>query len=327
MKNKLKIIFAGTPDFAVPVLKALIKDADFEIAAIITQEDKPFGRKQVMTPPPVKVVAQENNIKVFQPVKIKDIKDEIAALKPDFLVVIAYGKLLPPSILAIPKYGCVNVHASLLPRWRGAAVIQAPILAGDKETGVTIMKMDAGLDTGPIIAQLKVNVLSGETAETLHDALAKTGAMMLPETLKAFASGVMELKPQDEKFVTFAPELKKEDGKIDWNKSAIEIERMVRAYYPWPGTYTKLEIKNLPSSRAQAEGKLEKNIKIIKTENNILAINKFKIGEVFLIDNKLAVQTGDGALITKKLQLEGGKALMAEEFLRGHADFIGNILI
>jgi methionyl-tRNA formyltransferase len=177
----------------------------------------------------------ENNIKVFQPAKIKDIKDEIAAIAPDFLIVIAYGKLLPEAVLAIPKYGCINVHASLLPRWRGAAVIQAPILAGDGQTGVTIMKMDKGLDTGPIIAQMKVNILKEETAETLHDELSKLGAMILPETLKAFVAGKMELKTQDEKLVTYARELKKEDGKIDWSKPTVEIERMVRAYTPMAG--------------------------------------------------------------------------------------------
>jgi methionyl-tRNA formyltransferase len=315
MKNKLKIIFAGTPDFAIPVFKALLADADFEIAAVITQEDKPVGRKQILTPPPVKVLAVENNIKVFQPAKIKDIKDEIAAIAPDFLIVIAYGKLLPEAVLAIPKYGCINVHASLLPRWRGAAVIQAPILAGDTETGVTIMKMDKGLDTGPIIAQMKVNVLKEETAETLHDELANLGATILPETLKAFARGEMELKTQDEKLVTYAAELKKEDGKIDWNKSALEIERMVRAFYPWPSTFT---ISDLRFSN--------KTIKIISVENAILPINKFKIGEVFLADKKLAVQTSDGALVIKKLQLEGGKPMGAEEFLRGHSDFVGRIL-
>jgi methionyl-tRNA formyltransferase len=316
MKNKFKIVFAGTPDFAVPTLKALLADADFDVVAVITQEDKPVGRKQTLTPPPVKVIAQENNLKIMQPAKIKDIKDEILALKPDFIIVIAYGKLLPLAILDIPKYGCINIHASLLPRWRGAAVIQAPILSGDRETGVTIMKMDAGLDTGPIIAQMKVNVLPNETAETLHDELAKLGAMILPETLKALAAGKMELKPQDEKLVTYARELKKEDGKINWNKPAVEIERMVRAFTPWPGTYGQLQITNY---------KLQ-IIKILEAENNILAINKYKIGEIFLVDKKLAVQTGDGALIIKKLQLEGGKPLSAEEFLRGHADFVETIL-
>jgi len=315
MKNKLKIIFAGTPDFAVPTLKALIGDADFDIVAVITQEDKPVGRKQILTPPPVKVVAEYYKIKIFQPTKIKLIIDEIKTLAPDFLIVVAYGKLLPQEILDIPKYGCVNVHASLLPRWRGAAVIQAPILTGDAQTGVTIMKMDAGLDTGPIIAQMKVNILPNETAETLHDELAKLGAMMLPETLKSFAAGEMELKPQDEKFVTYARELKKEDGKIDWAKPAIEIERMVRAYTPWPSTFA---ISDLRFSN--------KTIKVISVENTILSINKFKIGETFLDNNKLAVQCGDGALVIKKLQLEGGKPMNAEEFLRGHADFVGTVL-
>ena len=326
MKNKLKIIFAGTPDFAVPTLKALIGDADFDIVAVITQEDKPVGRKQILTPPPVKVIAEENKIKIFQPAKIKLIQDEIKALAPDFLIVVAYGKLLPQAILDIPKYGCVNVHASLLPRWRGAAVIQAPILAGDAQTGVTIMKMDAGLDTGPIIAQMKVNILPGETAETLHDELAKLGAMMLPETLKSFAAGKMELKPQDEKFVTYARELKKEDGKIDWSKSALEIERMVRAYTPWPSAFGQLRIKNEEFPPEADQPFAEKIIKILAADDNIVSVNKHTVGELFLADNKLAVQTGDGALVIKKLQLEGGKPMNAEEFLRGHADFVGTVL-
>ncbi|MDD5527710.1 MAG: methionyl-tRNA formyltransferase [Patescibacteria group bacterium] len=316
MKNKFKIIFAGTPDFAVPALKALIADADFDIVAVITQEDKPVGRKQTLTPPPVKTVATENKIKILQPKKIKDIKDEIAALQPDFIIVIAYGQIIPQNILDIPKYGCVNIHASLLPRWRGAAVIQAPILAGDTETGVTIMKMDAGLDTGPIIAQMKINILKNETAATLHDELAALGAKMLPETLKAFAAGVMELKPQDEKSVTYARELKKEDGHIDWSKPAVEIERKVRAFTPWPSAFGQLIIKN----------KELIIIKILEAENTILPINKFKAGETFLDNDKIAVQCGKDALIIKKLQLEGGKPLSAEEFLRGHADFIGTIL-
>jgi methionyl-tRNA formyltransferase len=317
MKNKLKIIFAGTPDFSVPTLKALITNADFDVAAVITQEDKPVGRKQILTPPPVKVAAEENKIKVYQPAKIKLIKDEIAAIAPDFLVVVAYGKLLPQAILDIPKYGCINIHASLLPRWRGAAVIQAPILAGDSETGITIMKMDAGLDTGPIIAQMKVNLLKDETAETLHDELAALGAKILPETLKAFARGEMELKPQDENQVTYVLELKKEDGKIDWKKPAVEIERMVRAYTPWPGTFS---IFNFQLSI------INKVLKIIEVENIGLPINKFKIGEIFLENKKMAVQTGDGAVVIKKLQLEGGKPMSAEDFLRGHSDFVGTIL-
>ena len=317
MKNKLKIIFAGTPDFAVPALQALMADADFELAAVITQEDKPVGRKQTLTPPPVKVFALANNIPVWQPKKLKDMAEDISKLSPDFIIVVAYGKLLPESILAIPKYGCVNIHASLLPRWRGAAVIQAPILAGDTETGITIMKMDKGLDTGPIIAQMKVNVLKNETAETLHDELSKLGAKMLPETLKAFAAGKMELKKQDKNLMTYAPELKKEDGKIDWSKPALEIERKIRAFTPWPGTHS---VFNYESSI------INKTIKIIEVENRLLPINEYKIGEIFVDDKKMAVQCGNGALIIKRLQLDGGKPLSAEEFWRGHADFIGTIL-
>jgi methionyl-tRNA formyltransferase len=316
MENKLKIIFAGTPDFAVPTLQALLADADFEITAIITQEDKPVGRKQILTPPPVKVLALSKNIPVWQPKKLKDITEEISKLAPDFIIVIAYGKILSEAVLAIPKYGCINVHASLLPRWRGAAVIQAPILAGDAETGVTIMKMDKGLDTGPIIAQMKVNVLKNETAETLHEELSKLGAKILPETLKAFAVGKMELKKQDDSLMTYAKELKKEDGRIDWTKPAIETERKVRAFTPWPGTFSQIKDKKEEI----------KNIKILEVEGTIAKINKFEIGKVFLENEKMTIQCGDGALIIKRLQLEGGKPMNAEEFLRGHVDFIGTIL-
>jgi len=323
MKNKLKIIFIGTPDFAVPALQALLNDADFEISAIITQEDKLIGRQQTLTSTPVKIEALKNGIKVMQPAKIKNLKNEITALRPDFIIVVAYGQIIPQDILDIPKYGCINVHASLLPRWRGAAVIQAPILAGDTETGVTIMKMDKNLDTGPIIAQMKVNVLKNETAGTLHDELAKLGAQMLPETLKAFAQGKMELKTQDKNQVTYARELKKEDGRINWSKPAIEIERMARAYTPWPGTFGQLQI-TLPTGR-QENDKLQ-IIKILEVENATLPLNKFKIGEIFLDNKKMAIQCGAGALVVKKLQLEGGKPLSAEDFLRGHADFVGTIL-
>ena len=316
MNDKLKIIFAGTPEFAVPGLRALINDEAFEVITVITQEDKPIGRKQILTPPPVKVEALKNNLKVLQPAKIKNIKEEISALAPDFFIVTAYGQIIPSDILAIPKYGCINVHASLLPRYRGASVIQAPILNGDKKTGVTIMKMDKGLDTGEIIEQAEIELASDETAETLHDKLAELGAEILPRTLKDFIADNLIPQAQENEDATYVKELTKEDGKIDWKKPAIEIERMVRAFYPWPSTFGQLKIKN---------EKL-KIIKILRVENKILAINKYQVGEIFLDNKQLAIQCGDGALIITKLQLEGGRPLSAEEFLRGHSDFIGKIL-
>lgn len=314
MKNKLKIIFAGTPDFAVPSLEALIKDERFEVEAVITSPDKPVGRKQIITPPPVKVLAQKNNIQVWQPEKIKEVLEKITEINPDFLVVVAYGKLVPKSVLALPKYGCVNVHGSILPRFRGAAVLQAPILAGDKESGVTIMLMDEGLDTGPILKIAKINLDENETGETLHDKLSVLGAQNLPDVLSDLSERKIEPQAQIGESI-YCPEIKKENGRIDWKKPAIEIERMIRAYHPWPSTITNYQ---LPITN--------KILKILSAENKILSTNKHQTGEVFLEDGKLCVQCGDGAIIITKLQLEGGKPLSVEEFLRGHKDFIGTIL-
>jgi methionyl-tRNA formyltransferase len=324
MENKLKIIFAGTPEFAIPSLDALIKDGRFEVLAAITAPDKPVGRKQILTPPPIKKLALENNIPVWQPEKIKEAADKISALKPDFLVVVAYGKLVPKSVLAIPKYGGVNLHGSILPRYRGAAVIQAPILAGDDESGITIMLMDEGLDTGPILKIAKINLEKNETGATLHDKLSILGAKNLPDILVDFAAGKIKPEPQSGESV-YCPEIKKENGKIDWSKSAAEIERMVRAYFPWPGTFTRLPLLFQGGVRG-GSARTDKTLKIISVENNILPVNKYQIGEIFLADKKLAVQCGQDALIIAELQLEGGKPLSAEEFLRGHADFIGTIL-
>lgn len=314
MENKIKIIFLGSPEFAIPSLKTLNEDARFKIVSVITQPDKPIGRKQEITPPPVKKFATENNIEVWQPEKIKEVAEKIKEKEPDFLAVVAYGKLVPESVLNIPKYGCINVHGSILPRFRGAAVIQAPILAGDEESGVTVMLMDKGLDTGPILRIAKTRINNNETGESLHDKLSILGAQTLPDVLIGFKNG--EIKPQPQEGESFyCPEIKKENGKIDWSKSAPEIERMVRAYYPWPSTFTNYETQNT-----------NKLIKILSAKNEILPINKYKIGEVFLHDNGLCVQCGDKSLVIDKLQIEGGKPLSADEFLRGRPDFIGKVL-
>lgn len=316
MAEKLRIIFAGTPDFAASSLKAIIQDGRFEILAVITNPDKPVGRGKAITPPPVKKIAQENNLEIWQPEKLKEAKEKIERLAPDFLVVVAYGKLVPKSILDIPKYGCVNIHGSILPRYRGSAVIQAPILNGDAETGATIMLMDETLDTGPILKIEKINLNGTETAEDIHNALAELGAKALPQALIDLAEG--RLIPQAQKGPsTYAKEINKEDGRIDWSKPAFEIERLIRAFTPWPGTFSQLAISN---------SKSVKNIKILAAEKKVLPIDKYRIGETFLNDGGLAIQCGKGALAISKLQMEGGKPLPAEEFLRGHKDFIGSIL-
>jgi len=341
LKKKYKLIFVGTPDFSVPTLQALIADERFNVAAVITAPDAKFGRKQILTPPPVKVVAQKNHIPVWQPSKlhgrdvaVQRLYDEIKNLNPDAIIVIAYGQIIPPAILNIPKFGCLNLHASLLPKYRGASPIQAAVAVGDKITGVTLMKMDAGLDTGPIIAQEKIEIInchsreSGnltndrrdprlreddklDTGESLHNKLAKLSAKILIKYLPSYLSGQLQPKSQNEREATFAPKLTRQSGRIDWNKPAVEIERLVRAYTPWPGTWTKWD------------GKI---LKIIAVDSKILPINKHKVGEVFLVENQLAVQCGKDAITTKKLQLEGKQLMDSKNFLSGHKRIMGSIL-
>lgn len=315
MNDPLKIVFLGSPDFAKPTLAKLLEDDRFKVVAVITVPDKPAGRGQTLTPPPIKRFALEKGLEVWQPEKLKEIDERMRAAKPDFLVVVAYGKLVPKSILSIPKYGSVNIHGSILPRYRGAAVMQAPILNGDKETGVTIMLMDEGLDTGPILKIVEMPLHDQETVEELHDRLSVLGADSLPQALVDLAEGRINPKPQDGPS-NYVKETKKDDGRIDWSKSAETIERMVRAYTPWPGTFTQTGGK---------DGKT-KNLKILEVERETKATSGHSAGEVFLTDGKLAIQCGDRALVVTKLQIEGGKPLSSEDFLRGHKDFIGRIL-
>jgi len=301
----------GTPDFSLPGLQALIDAPHFDIVGVFTQPDKPVGRKQIVMAPPVKVLATEHKLAIFQPQKIKTATEIIKDLAPDIIVVIAYGQIIPPEILAIPQFGCINVHASLLPRYRGAACLNAPILNGDKETGVTIMQMDAGLDTGPILRQSKIELKGQETLEELHDQLSLLGAGILVTTLDDFIAKKITPQSQNNSLATYIKTLKKTDGKIDLNKSAQEIERMIRAYNPWPGTYV---LNN------------NKTIKIIAVTNEVIKTQKNKIGELFLHNGQLAIQCGQDALLILKLQLEGGKIMKSEDWLRGNKDAIGLIL-
>ena len=299
----LRVVFMGTPDFALLGLDRLAQAADFKIVGLFTQTDKPVGRKQILTPPPVKIMAKKYGLKVFQPAKIKPETETIRGLKPDLIVVIAYGKIIPQLILDIPRYGCLNVHASLLPKYRGAACLNAPILNGDTETGVTIMKIDAGLDTGPILRQAKMKLNGTENLETVHDKLSALGAELLLPTLRDWVAGQITPLPQDGTKATYVKTLNKEDGQIDWTKPAAEIERMVRAYNPWPGTYFTTG---------------GKTIKIIKAENKILASSGHQPGEMFVAERRLAIQCGQDALIILELQPAGKKIMTAQEFLSGH---------
>lgn len=308
--NKHKIIFFGTPEFAVPSLKELINNDNFEIKAIVTQPDKKVGREQRLSPPPIKVVALEKGIKVFQPKKIREIEEEIRELRTEIAIVVAYGQLIPESVLNIPQFGFINVHGSILPRYRGASVIQAPILNGDLETGVTIMKMDKGLDTGPLLKISKIDLKGDETAGFLHDKLAQMGAHILPQTILEYLEGSLEPKPQVGKS-KYCKTLTRENGRINWLKKAVEIERQVRAMSPWPGTFTTLK---------------EKNLKIVEVGKKPIKLSGHNIGKVLTKDKQIVIQTGEDGLAIKKLQLEGGKTMNINEFLCGHGDFVESIL-
>jgi methionyl-tRNA formyltransferase len=304
-----KIVFMGTPEFAVQTLQALIQH--HEVIGVVTQPDRPAGRNQQIQMSPIKQVALDAAIPVFQPEKLRK-AEAIAELKqwiPDAYVVAAFGQLLPQTVLDIPQYGSINVHASLLPRWRGAAPIQAVIRAGDHESGVTIMKMDAGLDTGPMLSQRAIPLADDETGESLHDKLAVIGAELLIDTLPGYFSGAIQPQAQEEAGVTYAPQIKKEDGIIDWAQDAESIERLVRAFTPWPGTSTSW--KGQP----------------LKIRSGRAATGKAEPGRVVNTPNGIAVGTGNGLFVLKEIQLAGRKAMPAEEFVKGQADFIGGALL
>lgn len=302
-KQKIRLIFMGTPDFSVPSLQALIKENSFEIVAVVTQADKAVGRGHIMSAPPIKQIASKNGLAVLQPLKIKEITSTIKELKPDLIIVAAYGKIIPLEILEIPVYGCLNVHASLLPKYRGAACLNAPILNGDSKTGITIMKMEEGLDTGPILRQAEITLNGDETLKFVHDKLSLLGAEILPTTIKDWLNGKIKEREQKEADASYVKMIKKEDGHINWQNKAEEIERLIRAYNPWPGTYSFKE-KEL--------------IKIISVDKTPLKINNYKIGEIFFDNGKMAIQCGQDALLILKLQTAGKKIMTSSEFLRGH---------
>jgi methionyl-tRNA formyltransferase len=289
--NNLKIIFIGTPEFGAIVLENLVKN-NYQPILVVTNPDKPVGRKQTITPPPVKLVAKKNNIPIIQPTLIRNSKFEIQNSSPDLIIVAAYGQIISKEILDIPKYGCLNIHPSLLPKYRGASPIQTAILNGEQKNGVTIMLMDEKMDHGPILAAQELEITDfapgakictwckKTTYQELHNKSAELGAKLLMETIPNWINGKIKPKPQDETKATYTKILKKEDGKIDWDKPAEEIERQIRAFNPWPGSFTFCK-------------KNDKNIKV-------------KILEADVSDNKL---------IIKKVQPEGKKPMDYKEFL------------
>ena len=300
----------GTPEFAVPSLRALVDSGD-EVVAVVTQPDKPKGRGLEVAPPPTKVLAERHGIPVLQPAKIKteEFFNELKKFNPDLICVAAYGKILPKNILDLPHYGCINVHASLLPKYRGAAPINWAIIRGEKVTGITTMKMDEGMDTGDILLKKEVPIEDEDTGETLSEKLSEIGARLLIETIRLLKEGQLNPIPQDHSQANYAPMLKKEDGKIDWQKSAEEIRNLIRGALPWPSAYTNLEGKLLKIYKVRLAGGEGKPGEVIKSESGILR-----------------VATGKGALDILKLQIEGGKKLETQVFLRGRRIEEGMVL-
>ena len=304
----MRVIFMGTPDYAVPTLSALI-EAGHQVVCVVTQADKPKGRGKAMQFPPVKEKALEHNIPVYQPKKIKDPEflAMLEGMKPDVIVVVAFGRILPKSVLDLPKYGCINGHASLLPKYRGAAPIQWAVIDGEKESGVTTMYMDAGIDTGDMIQKTVVPLDKKETGGSLHDKLSQAGAKLLIETLKQLEEGTAVRTPQGEMTTEYAKMLDKSMGDIDWNRDAASIERLIRGLNPWPSAYTKLGEKTVKIWAADVldEEREGQNGQIVG------------FGEGSAKDSIL-VKTGRGILAVKELQMEGKKRMTSDAFLRGY---------
>jgi methionyl-tRNA formyltransferase len=293
MTEPLRIVFAGTPEFAAEHLKALL-DSPYQIVAVYTQPDRPAGRGQKMMPSAVKQLAVEHGIAVFQPPTLRDAaaQAQMAALKPDLLVVVAYGLILPQTVLDIPQLGCINSHASLLPRWRGAAPIQRAVEAGDSESGVTVMRMELGLDTGPMLLKAVTPITAEDTGGSLHDRLAELGPPAVLKAISGLADGSLVGEVQDDTLATYAHKLNKDEARIDWTRPADELERLVRAFNPWPICHSTLNgeaLKVLTASLAQGQGE----------PGVILEASK----------EGLIVACGQGALRLTRLQLPGGKPL------------------
>lgn len=322
--NEIRAVFMGSPDFAIPALRALSKvktlnDKKFNIVGVVTQPDKPVGRKQTLTPPPVKIFAEDLGLSIFQPAKLRT-EESIKLFKdlsPDIIVVVAYGKIIPKEIIEIPKFGVLNIHGSLLPKYRGASPIQFAILEGEIETGISIMLIDEEMDHGPILAQEKIDITPNETSESLSEKLSALGADLLIKVLPKWASGEIKTTEQKHDEATFTKILTKEDGKIDWALPVEKIERQIRAFYPWPGTWTIWNHNNQTS-----------RINVIKTKTvNDFPDSNYKNGQVFKTATGFAVKTGNRSLEILKLQLEGKREIESKEFLNGHPEILDSIFI
>jgi methionyl-tRNA formyltransferase len=297
----MNLVFAGTPGFAVPTLQALI-EAGHRVIAVYTQPDRPAGRGRQLIVGPIKECALRHGLTVHQPAKLREAEADLRALAPDAMIVVAYGQIIPPALLAIPRFGCINVHASLLPRWRGAAPIVRAIEAGDRVTGVTIMRMDAGLDTGPMLTTAEMPIRDDDTAASLHDRLAQQGAETLVAALQTFPQSLSAARPQPSSGATYASKLKKEEALVDWSRRAHELHCKIRAFNPYPIAQTMFRGKPL---RIWRIGAIEAGGE--KPPGTIVRADKTGV----------YVQSGDGVLSLIQLQLEGGKVLSAADFVNG----------
>ena len=310
--SRPKIIFMGTPQFAVPTIRTLIHE-EYKILSVVTQPDRPKGRGQKLTPSPVKILAEENNLAILQPKRLDDsFLNLLLDLKPDFLIVVAFGQIIPGTVLSSAKWGGINIHASLLPQYRGSAPIQWAVINNEKKTGLTTMFMDEGLDTGPILMQQEVDILEGETAGMLHDRLSSLAPGLLMRTLEGLANGLITERKQDNSLATYAPKLTKEQGLINWSWPAERLDGLIRGLDPWPGAFTYY------------------NEKMLKLFGCFLA-NK---GETFsapgkikgLTERGLEIETGQGSIIVEEIQVSGKKRLPVKEFQRGSTLSVGSIL-
>jgi methionyl-tRNA formyltransferase len=310
--SRPKIIFMGTPQFAVPTLKALIHEG-YEILNVVTQPDRPKGRGRKLTPSPVKILAEESNLTILQQEKLGDnFLNLLLALKPDLLIVVAFGQIIPGEVLRSARWGGINIHASLLPKYRGSAPIQWAIINSEKKTGITTMCMDEGLDTGPILMQQEVDILEGETAGQLHDRLSSLAPGLLIKTLQGLAKGTVKKRKQDDSLATYAPKLTKEQGLIDWSLPAERLRGLINGLDPWPGAFTYY------------------NEKMLKLFGCFLKDEKQKVlvpGRIKGVTERgLEVETGEGSIIVGEIQSPGKKRLPVKEFLRGSTLDLGNIL-
>ncbi len=310
----LRIIFMGTAELSCASLNKLAGDENFSVVAVVTQPDKPKGRDLKLTPSPVKILAEKLNLPVLQPLKARDEHFilQLRELQPDLMVVVAYGQILPQVMLDLPPHGCLNVHTSLLPKYRGAAPIQWAIADGEPETGVTLMQMDAGLDTGPILATRPTAILPTDDSQILHDRLAQLGAELLVETIPDYVAGKIQPQPQPATGSSYAAKIKKEDGQIDWNLPAEKIWHRLRAFTPWPGAFTFLNGKLIKVWKCSVAAEVWNN-------ENLFLKSGMKPGTIISADkNGILTACGKDFLHISELQREGGKRLTAEQFLQGH---------